>query len=236
MHCSFASLPLRETCDLHGGDSRKGAKTQRLTPLTTKTLVQAAQELAARDETLAWILATYGAPPMWRRATGFSTLVHIILEQQVSLKSAKAMLLRLQSAIDPFSPERFVELGETRLRSLGVTRQKSAYLIHLSNSIVNGELSIAGLSRISDDDVRMKLTRIKGIGSWSADVYLLMAMRRSDIWPAGDLALAVAAKDLLGLEEKPTPEQLETIAEKWRPYRAVAARMLWQHYLGRKST
>jgi DNA-3-methyladenine glycosylase II len=206
-----------------------------LAPLTTKTLVQAAEELAARDETLAWILTTYGAPPMWARPTGFSTLVHIILEQQVSLKSAKAMLLRLESAIDPFRPERFVELGETHLRSLGVTRQKSAYLLHLSESILNDELSLTRLSRMSDDSVRLKLTRIKGIGSWSADVYLLMAMRRADIWPAGDLALAVAAKDLLSLERKPTPEELETIAERWRPYRAVAARMLWQHYLGKKS-
>jgi DNA-3-methyladenine glycosylase II len=206
-----------------------------LAPLTTKTLVQAAEELAARDKTLAWILTTYGAPPMWARPTGFPTLVHIILEQQVSLKSAKAMLLRLQAAIDPFRPERFVELGETHLRSLGVTRQKSAYLLQLSESILNDELSLTRLSRMSDDSVRMKLTRIKGIGSWSADVYLLMAMRRADIWPAGDLALAVAAKDLLSLEGKPTPEELETIAERWRPYRAVAARMLWQHYLGKKS-
>lgn len=206
-----------------------------MAPLTTKTLVQAAEELAARDKTLAWILTTYGAPPMWARPTGFPTLVHIILEQQVSLKSAKAMLLRLQSAIDPFRPERFVELGETHLRSLGVTRQKSAYLLHLSESILNDELSLTRLSRMSDDSVRMKLTRIKGIGSWSADVYLLMAMRRADIWPAGDLALAVAAKDLLSLERKPAPEELETIAERWRPYRAVAARMLWQHYLGKKS-
>ena len=191
--------------------------------------------MAARDETLAWILVTYGAPPMWRRPTGFPTLVHIILEQQVSLKSAKAMLLRLQSAIDPFTPERFVELGEIHLRSLGVTRQKSAYLLHLSESILSDELSLRRLSRMSDDLVRTRLTRIKGIGLWSADVYLLMAMRRADIWPAGDLALAVAAKDLLSLERKPTPEELETIAERWRPYRAVAARMLWQHYLGKKS-
>jgi DNA-3-methyladenine glycosylase II len=206
-----------------------------LASLTTKTLVQAAQELAARDEILARILATHGAPPMWRRATGFTTLVHIILEQQVSLKSAKSMLLRLQTAIDPFTPERFVALGESHLRSLGVTRQKSAYLLHLSESILNGELSISRLSRMSDDLVRMNLTRIKGIGSWSADVYLLMAMRRADVWPAGDLALAVAAQNLFSLQKRPTPEELERMAERWRPYRAVAARMLWQHYLGKKS-
>ena len=203
--------------------------------MTTKTLGEAARHLAARDETLARILATYGAPPMWRRRAGFETLVHIILEQQVSLKSAKAMLVRLQSAIHPFMPERFVELGDTHLRSLGVTRQKSAYLLHLSENILNGELSLTRLSRMPDDAVRMKLTQIKGIGSWSADVYLLMAMRRADIWPAGDLALAVAAKDLFRLQQKPSPEELERIAEKWRPYRAVAARMLWQHYLGKKT-
>jgi DNA-3-methyladenine glycosylase II len=206
-----------------------------LPPLTTKTLVEAAQHLGARDETLARILATYGPPPMWRRPSGFPTLVHIILEQQVSLKSAKSMLLRLQSAIDPFTPERFVSLGESHLRGLGVTRQKSAYLLHLSGSILNGELSFNKLARMPDEKARMSLTRIKGIGSWSADVYLLMAMRRADIWPAGDLALAVAAKDLLRLERRPTPEELERIAERWRPYRAVAARMLWQHYLGKKS-
>ena len=141
------------------------------------------------------------------------------------------MLVRLQSAIDPFTPIRFIELGDPHLRGLGVTRQKSAYLLHLSNSILNGDLNLAALSRMTDDDVRLRLTRIKGIGSWSADVYLLMAMRRADIWPAGDLALAVAVKELWGLEFKPTPDELERIAERWRPYRAVAARMLWQHYL-----
>ncbi len=203
--------------------------------LTTKTLAQAARELAARDETLAGILMTYGAPPMWRRATGFPTLVHIILEQQVSLKSAKAMLLRLQSAIDPFTPEQFVQLGDAYLRRLGVTRQKSSYLLHLSESIMNGQFSFRRLAALDNHEAQLYLTQIKGVGSWSADVYLLMAMRRADIWPAGDLALAVAAKELLGLEKRPTPEELEQIAEKWRPYRAVAARMLWQHYLGRKS-
>jgi DNA-3-methyladenine glycosylase II len=184
---------------------------------------------------LARIFATHGDPPLWRRTAGFNTLVHIILEQQVSLKSAKSMLLRLQSAIDPFTPVRFIQLGDSYLRGLGVTRQKSAYLLHLSECIVSGELSFPKLARMSDDDARLVLTRIKGIGSWSADVYLLMAMRRADIWPAGDLALAVAMKDLKGLPHRPGPEELERLAENWRPHRAVAARMLWQYYLGKKS-
>lgn len=206
-----------------------------LKPLTQRSLALAARELAARDRTLAEIHATYGDPPLWRRATGFPTLVHIILEQQVSLKSARSMLTRLEATIQPFTPSRFIELGDAYLRSLGVTRQKSAYLLHLAEFIVNGELSFTKLTRMSDDDARLLLTRIKGIGFWSADVYLLMAMRRPDIWPSGDLALAVAMKDLKGLAQRPGAEELERLAEKWRPHRAVAARMLWQYYLGTRS-
>jgi DNA-3-methyladenine glycosylase II len=203
--------------------------------LTQKSLALAARELAARDEMLAQIHAAHGDPPLWRRPTGFQTLVHIILEQQVSLKSAKAMLVRLDAAIQPFTPHRFIELGDIYLRGLGVTRQKSAYLLHLSDSIVNGDLSFAKLARLSDEEARLVLTRVKGIGSWSADVYLLMAMRRADIWPAGDLALAVAMKELKGLVRRPGPEELERLAEQWRPHRAVAARMLWQYYLGKRA-
>ena len=183
---------------------------------------------------LAGIHAAYGDPPLWRRDAGFQTLVHIILEQQVSLKSAKAMLVRLEAAIQPFTPSRFIELGDSYLRGLGVTRQKSAYLLHLADSIVNGDLSFTRLARMSDEEARLVLTRVKGIGSWSADVYLLMAMRRADIWPAGDLALAVAMKELKGLATRPGPEELERLAEQWRPHRAVAARMLWQYYLGKR--
>jgi len=203
--------------------------------LTQKSLAAAARQLAARDELLANIHATYGDPPLWQRSSGFRTLVHIILEQQVSLSSAKSMLLRLEAAIQPFTPERFLELGENHLRQLGVTRQKSAYVLHLAESIVSGSLSLRGLSRLSDEQALVRLTGIKGIGLWSANIYLLMAMRRADIWPAGDLALAVAIKELKGLETRPSPEELEKIAENWRPHRAVAARMLWQYYLGRKS-
>jgi DNA-3-methyladenine glycosylase II len=202
--------------------------------LTQKTLALAARELAARDRLLANIHATYGDPPLWQRASGFRTLVHIILEQQVSLSSAKSMLLRLETAVQPFTPERFLEVGDEHLRRLGVTRQKSAYVLHLSDEIVRGELNFRRLARLSNDEALVTLTRIKGIGLWSANIYLLMAMRRADIWPAGDLALAVAIHELKNLKKRPSPEELEAFAERWRPHRAVAARMLWQYYLGRK--
>src|SRR5215204_3163218 len=132
-----------------------------LQPLTQNTLALAARELAARDETLAGILATHGDPPLWRRATGFQTLVHIILEQQVSLKSAKSMLVRLEGAIQPFTPLRFIELGDSYLRGLGVTRQKSAYLLDLSAAIVSGELNFTKLARMSDEEARGVLRELK---------------------------------------------------------------------------
>jgi 3-methyladenine DNA glycosylase/8-oxoguanine DNA glycosylase len=203
--------------------------------LTTQALAAAARDLAARDPKLAEILLAHGEPPMWRRTAGFPTLVHIILEQQVSLRSGRAMFDRLNASIQPFEPESFIRKGESYLRGLGVTRQKSAYLIHLSSLIVHGELSLAKLSRMNDVEARTALMQVKGIGLWSADVYLLMAMRRADIWPSGDLALAVAAKDLFGLKQRPTPNELEMLAEEWRPLRAVAARMLWQYYLAKKA-
>jgi len=203
--------------------------------LTTQTLAAAARDLAARDPKLAEILIAHGEPPMWRRTAGFPTLVHIILEQQVSLRSGRAMFDRLNASIQPFEPEYFLRKGESYLRGLGVTRQKSAYLIHLSSLNVRGELSLAKLSRMSDEEARTALMQVKGIGLWSADVYLLMAMRRADIWPSGDLALAVAAKDLFGLKQRPSPNELELLAEEWRPHRAVAARMLWQYYLAKKA-
>ena len=203
--------------------------------LSKQTLADLARDLATRDKQLAGIFQSHGPPPLWRRATGFATLVHIILEQQVSLRSGKAMFDRLSTAIDPFSPEEFVERGENYLRSLGVTRQKSAYLIHLASLIADGKLNLRQLSRMNDEDARLSLMRVKGIGSWSADVYLLMAMLRADIWPSGDLALAVAAQELLALTTRPTPEILELLAERWRPHRAVAARMLWQYYLAKRA-
>ena len=203
--------------------------------LNDESLKEIALTLTRRDADLARIHFSFGSPPLWQRRTGFSTLVHIILEQQVSLLSAKSMFNRLKSIIVPFTPERFRELGERHLRENGVTRQKASYIIHLATLIATKQLNLAALSRMCDDDARRALMEVKGIGSWSADVYLLMAMRRPDIWPAGDLALAVAIRDLKGLQKIPPPKVLEELAESWRPHRAVAARMLWHFYLERKA-
>jgi DNA-3-methyladenine glycosylase II len=202
--------------------------------LNSRTLADAAAGLAQRDKHLSQIFNSYGRPPLWRRPATFATLVRIILEQQVSLRSADAMYRRLTASLGEITPDIFISAGENRLRGLGVTRQKTAYLLHLSASIADGQLRLRQLARMSDFEAKEALMRIKGIGSWSADVYLLMAMRRADIWPSGDLALAVAIKDLKGLPHRPSDEEMEQLAEGWRPHRAVAARMLWQYYLGRR--
>ena len=203
--------------------------------LDEATLLKAAEELARRDQDLALILETLGPPPLWARPPGFSTLVKIILEQQVSLASAAAIFGRLKQTTVPFNPARVLEMGEPHLKAQGLTRQKTAYCLHLAQSLQEKHLSLSKLSRMDDADVRTALTAVKGIGSWSADVYLLMALRRLDIWPAGDLALISAITKLKNLPVRPTPDQLTRMAENWRPFRSVAARMLWQYYLADKS-
>jgi DNA-3-methyladenine glycosylase II len=202
--------------------------------LTKTSLADAAYTLAKRDKDLASILTAHGPPPMWGRPPGFSTLVKIILEQQVSLASAASMYRRLRSNVAPFRPHRFVELGEPHFRSLGVTRQKTAYCLHLSECIVTGGLKLRDLPKFDDDQVRNALMQVKGIGSWSADIYLLMALRRPDIWPVGDLALVAAITKLKKLKQPPSTDEFLKMAERWRPFRSVAARMLWQYYLARQ--
>lgn len=202
--------------------------------LNESSLAAAAQRLARRDKDLAAIFRTYGPPPLWSRKPGFSTLVQIILEQQVSLASAASMFKRLSENIQPFGPDRVIELGEPHLKSLGLTRQKTAYCIHLAESINSNSLNLRRLSKMNDEGAKAALMQVKGIGSWSADIYLLMVLGRPDVWPASDLALATAATKLKKLKERPTTEQLFGIAERWRPFRSVAARMLWQYYLAQR--
>jgi DNA-3-methyladenine glycosylase II len=202
--------------------------------LTEVTLAKAAKQLARNDKDLASILKQHGPPPLWSRPPGFSTLVKIILEQQVSLASAASLFNRLKKNTVPFQPARVLELGEAHLKSLGLTRQKTAYCLHLSASLAEKRLLLSQVARLSDEQAKAALMEIKGIGAWSADVYLLMALRRPDIWPANDLALIIAATKLKGLDRRPNVNELFQIAEAWRPYRSVAARMLWQFYLAER--
>jgi DNA-3-methyladenine glycosylase II len=197
--------------------------------LTLESLQVAAEALAEIDPQLAAIHRIHGTPPMWGRRPGFPTLLRIILEQQVSLVSARAMFERLKSNVEPFTAQRFIESGEGYLRSLGVTRQKAHYCVQVAQAFTNGDLN--QIARMNDEDAHARLLSIKGVGPWTANIYLLMALKRPDIWPDGDIALATALGRLRKMNTRPSFVELAKIAEAWRPYRSVAARMLWQYYL-----
>jgi len=201
--------------------------------LTNESLAEAAAALAARDRHLARIFRTQGTPPMWARRPGFPTLLRIILEQQVSLLSARAMFERLKSNIEPFTPEAFIKSGEPNLRSLGLTRQKAHYCIQVAQAFTRGHFD--RLARLNDEDAHAALLSIKGVGPWTANIYLLMALKRPDIWPDGDIALASAVGRLRKLNTRPSFAELARIAQAWRPYRSVAARLLWQYYLAEQN-
>lgn len=203
-------------------------------PLTPRTFRSGLRLLSRRDPALARIVKDFGPPPMWNRRPGFPTLLHIILEQQVSLASAQAAFNRLRAAISPLIPERFLELDDATLKAIGFSRQKTAYGRHLAQSIVNGQFRLARLGRMDDATARAELLNLKGVGPWTADIYLLMALRRPDVWPSGDLALALAVQRVKRLPSRPTPEELDAIGAAWRPWRAVAARVLWHYYLSER--
>lgn len=200
-------------------------------PLDEARMAVAAHELAARDPDLAAIVARFGPPPLWARPPGFSTLIYIILEQQVSLASARAAYDRLLALADPLTPVSFLALDDAALRAAGFSRQKTAYGRHLAQAVLSGQLDLEALAGLDDEDVRARLTAVKGIGRWTADVYLLMALLRPDVWPAGDLALAAAVQRVKKLDRRPSGEALIEMGEAWRPWRAVAARLFWVHYL-----
>ena len=199
-------------------------------------LERAVEELAARDDDLAGIVARYGPPPLWDRPAGFPTLVHIILEQQVSLASARAAFDRLVVATDPLTPATFLRLTDAELLTIGFSRQKARYGRALAAGLVDGSLDLETLGGLPDDEVRLALEAIPGIGPWTSTIYLLMVLGRPDVWPTGDIALATAVGQVKGLSGRPAPDDLEAIGEAWRPWRSVAARLFWHDYLARRRT
>ena len=203
------------------------------TPLTADTLAHGLRVLAKRDRDLARVIDQYGPPPMWARQPGFPTLIHIILEQQVSLASARAAFNRLKASIR-VTPRNLLTLDDAALKSIGFSRQKTVYARHLAQAILDRRFNPTALADLDDATARAALIELKGIGVWSADMYLLMALRRPDVWPHGDLALAVAAHHVKQLPARPTYDQLTAMSEVWRPWRAVAARVLWHHYLSQR--
>ena len=207
--------------------------------LDERSFVSAVTELCSADADLAAIVEQHGIPEFWAREPGFPTLVLLILEQQVSLASARAAYDRLVTRLGGLTPGGVLDSTDEELRADGFSRQKNRYARALAAAITDGALDLDAVATLDDADVRTALVALPGIGPWTAEVYLLSAVRRPDTWPAGDIALQEGARRAKGLELRPSPEELEAIGETWRPHRATAARLLWHLYLsenGRRET
>ena len=201
--------------------------------LDEASLARGVRALSKVDEDLARVARAYGTPPMWEREPGFPALVLTILEQQVSLASARVAFERLLARAPRLTPRTFLALDDAALRAAGFSRQKALYCRLAARSIIEGHLDLDALERLEDDAARATLVALKGVGPWTAEIYLLRCLGRPDAWPSGDLALQLAAREVKRLDARPTPAELDALAERWRPLRAVAARILWSHYLNR---
>lgn len=203
-------------------------------PLDVAALHAGVRELAARDADLAAIVERYGPPPLWDRQPGFPTLLHIVLEQQVSLASARAAFDRLLAATDPLTPAAFLALSDDELLRIGFSRQKARYGRAIAVALEDGSLDLDGLGDRPDADVVAVLESMPGIGPWTSSIYLLMVLGRPDVWPVADIALAESVRVVKRLELRPGPDEMTGIGDSWRPLRSVAARLLWHDYLARR--
>lgn len=214
---------------------RSGSVQFSVTKVLSKTsLTRATKLLSAEYHEFGHVYDLYGTPPLWDRPTGFATLLQIILEQQVSLASAKACFDKLAARVGDVSPENLLNLDDAEMKTLGFSRQKTSYARHLSEALLERRIDLDGLHKLSDADAKAELTKLKGVGEWTSDIYLLMAMLRPDVMPKGDIALHSAYQKLTGLEKRPHSDEFIAIAEKWKPFRSVAARILWHFYLSEK--
>lgn len=175
-------------------------------------------------------MEAYGRPKSRKRAPGFATLVRIIIDQQVSVQAGAAIWLRLETLLGAVTPQAVLNAGVDGLRSAGLSGAKAKYVTGIAQAIDHGDIDLERLGRCREQTIRKELMALKGIGLWTADIYLMFAIGRPDILPIGDIALQAAAGNLLGLKERPTPDELGEIGKRWQPYRTVAAVMLWHYY------
>lgn len=202
--------------------------------LTNENFHSICDQLARKDKHLRSVLKQYGCPPLWTRKPDFQTLIHIILEQQVSLASAKAALNKLKEKLGTITPKKLLALSDEELRACYFSRQKTVYARSLATAILSRQVSLKSFSTLDNAEARSNLKKIKGIGDWTADVYLLFALQRTDIFPVGDLAMVSAMKELKKLPTETKQEDLLRLADKWKPYRSVATMILWHYYIQKK--
>jgi len=191
-------------------------------------------KLAKKDKHLYSIIKEFGYPPVWTRKANFQTLIHIILEQQVSLASARAALNKLKERIGTITPKKLLALSDEELKACYFSRQKTVYARCLGNAIVSRQIILKTFPGLDDAEVRQQLKTIKGIGDWTVDVYLLFALQRTDIFPLGDLAMVNALKEVKQLPKETKQEELLKLAERWRPYRSIATMLFWHYYIKKR--
>lgn len=196
--------------------------------------IQLCNRLAELDSDIKTIIEQYGYPPCWSRKPNFETLIHIILEQQVSLASARVAFERLKAYIGEITPEKILALSDEELKKCYFSRQKSTYVKCLSKAIHSGELSIDKLLMSGDQTIRKQLTAIKGIGNWTVDVFLMICLHSSDYFPVGDIALINSLKHIKKLPKHTDHATIIKITEAWKPYRTVASFIFWHAYISRK--
>lgn len=190
-------------------------------------------EVASRDPHLQQVIETFGYPPFWVRPNSFETLVLTILEQQVSLASAYAAYKKLKEKIR-ITPKNLLKLSDDDLRNCYFSRQKVIYTRELAKAILSKKISLRDFHTQDDDTIRLELKKLKGIGDWTVDIYLIHALRRTDIFPLGDLALVNAIKMVKGLETT-NREELLLISHAWKPYRSIATYLFWHYYIKKKN-
>lgn len=192
-------------------------------------------KLADSDPDLSGILKSYGYPPLWSRPNNFETIVHFILEQQVSLASALSALHKLKQHVAVFTPENILAMTEPEMRACYCSRQKQGYIKNVAAAIISGDLNLSAFGAMEDEDIRLQLTKLKGIGNWTADVYLMFVLQRADIFPHGDLAAVNALKSLKLLSADADRNTITAISMQWKPYRTIATMMLWHLYLSKRA-
>jgi DNA-3-methyladenine glycosylase II len=198
---------------------------------TADNFTKICDHLASIDPDLAVIIEKYGYPPMWRRSNSFESLLHIILEQQVSLASALATLSKLKEKISEVTPANLLALSDDELRACYFSRQKAAYSRSLAQAIESKNISLAALPALTNDEIRMILAKLKGIGNWTIDIYLMFVLQRADIFPIRDLAAVNALKKIKALPTAITTVEMLRITAQWQPHRTIATMILWHFYL-----
>jgi DNA-3-methyladenine glycosylase II len=192
-------------------------------------------KLCRKDKELNGIIKEYGYPPMWTRPNSFQTLILFILEQQVSLASAYAAFKKLKEKIGFVTPSKILSLSDAELRACYFSRQKIVYARELAKAVQSKQLKLSHFLPAPEDKIRYELKKIKGIGDWTVDVYLMHALQRTDLFPLGDIALVNSLKETKQLPKHITKEEMLAIAEPWRPYRTIAAMILWHAYIKKRN-